>query len=33
MLGDYAREAIHVFRKRGLVRGTARLMSKFQMRS
>ena len=33
MLGDYAREAIHVLRKRGLVRGTARLMSKFQMRS
>ena len=29
MLGDYAKEAIHVFRKRGLVRGTARLMSKF----
>jgi len=33
LLGDYAKEAIHVFRKRGLFRGTARLMSKFQMRS
>ena len=33
LLSDYAREAIHVLRKRGLVRGTARLMSKFQMRS